>query len=338
MHRKAVIFTLSFLTISAYPLHRDTREATLTDSKSNQAHDKTNLTKDVDNLYKSHLDSSSLYNQEDDHNTNPMAEEMQRKLIMESERLRTRLRQELAELQERLSPSPAHLSSPLASMRELLAPLTQQLHSSISSNTEELCGQLSLYLQDLDTADAQTEASSADRHQEAFHLMTQALDRSSSKLANVITDLHSKTAEVIGRFTEITANEEDAARSDVWQVLSSRLGQEASSLRVETQIMVGALKEELAALLETSEPSRAEVTASVERFCQKAASVSQVFQIQMEKLFQELEEQRSSSLSPSSSSSSSSSSTHPAGSLQEDFSVKLSALIHDIVHSVVTDP
>ncbi|XP_035010642.2 uncharacterized protein zgc:162608 [Hippoglossus stenolepis] len=335
MHRKAVIFALSFLTISAYPLHRDTREATWTDSKANQAHDKTDLTKDVNNLYKSHLDSSSLYNKEDDHNTNPVVEEMQRKLIMESERLRTRLRQELAELQERLSSSPAHLSSTLASLRELLAPLTQQLQSSLSSNTQELCGQLSLYLQDLDTADARAEAQaetgSAARHQETFHWMTQVLDGSSSKLANVITDFHSKTAGVIERFTEISANEEDAARSDVWQVMSSRLGQEVSSLRGETQNMVGALKEGLAALLETSVPSEAKVTASVEWFCQKAASLGQVFQIRMEKLFQELEEQRASSLSPSSSSSSS---TQPAGSLQEDFSVKLSALIQDILHSV----
>ncbi|XP_060928906.1 uncharacterized protein zgc:162608 [Limanda limanda] len=335
MHRKAVIFALSFLTISAYPLHRDTREATWTDSKANQAHDKTDLTKDVDNLYKSHLDSSSLYNKEDDHNTNPMVEEMQRKLIMESERLRTRLRQELAELQERLSPSQAHLSSTLASLRELLAPLSQQLQSSLSSITRELCGQLSLYLQDLDTADARAEAQaetgSAARHQKTFHWMTQALDGSSSKLANVITDFHSKTAGVIERFTEIGANEEGAARSDVWEVMSSRLGQEVRSLRSETQNMAVALKVGLAALLETSVPSEAEVTASVERFCQKAASLSQVFQIQMEKLFQEPEEQRASSLSPSSSSSSS---TQPAGSLQEDFSVKLSALIQDILHSV----
>ncbi|XP_053278128.1 uncharacterized protein zgc:162608 [Pleuronectes platessa] len=331
MHRKAVIFALSFLTISAYPLHRDTREATWTDSKANQAHGKTDLTKDVDNLYKSHLDSSSLYNKEDDHNTNPMVEEMQRKLIMESERLRTRLRQELAELHVRLSPSPAQLSSTLASLRELLAPFSQQLQSSLSSITQELCGQLSLYLQDLDTADARAETGSAARHQETFHWMTQALDGSSSKLANIITDFHGKTAGVIERFTETSANEEEAARSDVWQVMSSRLGQEVSSLRVETQNMAGALKVGLAALLETSVPSEAEVTASVERFCRKAASLSQVFQIQMEKLFQEPEEQRASSLSPSSSSSSS---TQPAGSLQEDFSVKLSALIHDILHSV----
>ncbi|KAG8002025.1 hypothetical protein GBF38_012343 [Nibea albiflora] len=141
MHLKVVIFALSFLTTSAYPLHRNTREATWTDSKANQAHDKSELTaKDVDKIYKIHIDSSGLYNP-DNHSKNPVAEEIQHKLNIESERLRMRLRQELAELQERLSPSPAHLSSTLANMRERLAPLTQQLQSSLSSNTQDLCSQ-----------------------------------------------------------------------------------------------------------------------------------------------------------------------------------------------------
>ncbi|XP_040901424.1 apolipoprotein A-IV [Toxotes jaculatrix] len=333
MHLKIAIYVLSFLTISAYPLHRNTREAVWADSKSNQAHDKTDLTKDVDKIYKSHIDSSSLYNQEDEDNKNPVAEEMQRKLNMESERLRNRLRQELAELQERLSPSPAHLSTTLASMRERLAPLTQQLQSSLSSNTQDLCGQLSLYLQGLETAEAQAEASPA-LYQEAFHWMTQTLEHSSSKLADIISDFQTKTVGVIEHLKEISASEEESAKSELWQVMSSRLGQEVSSLRVETQSRVGALKAELATLLETAQPLKADMTASMEQFCQNAALQSQVFQARIEKLFQELEEelkvQRASSLFLSSSSSS----IQPGGSLQEDFSVKLSALIQDIMHSV----
>ncbi|XP_039987086.1 uncharacterized protein zgc:162608 [Xiphias gladius] len=333
MHLKVMVFALSFLTTSAYLLRRNTREATWTDSKANQAHDKLEPTKNVDKIYKSYIDGSSLYNQEGDGNKNPVAEEMRCKLNMESERLRTRLRQELAELQERLSPSPAHLSSTLASMRERLAPLTQQLQSSLSSNTQDLCNQLSLYLQGLETAEAQAEASPA-LYQEALHWMSLALEQSSSKLADIISDFHTKTVGVIEHLKEISGSEEEAAKSELWQVMSSRLGQEVSSLRVETQNRVGALKTELAALLQTEQPLKAEVTASMEWFCQNAALQSQVFQARMEKLFQglekELEVQKASSLSPSSSSSS----IQPGGSLQEDFSVKLSALIQDILHSV----
>ncbi|XP_023275661.1 uncharacterized protein LOC111665033 isoform X2 [Seriola lalandi dorsalis] len=332
MHLKVLLFTLSFLTTSAYPLHRNTRDATWTDSKANQAHDKINLTKDVE-IYKSHIDSSSLYNQEDDDDNNPVAREMQRKLNMESERLRIRLRQELAELQEKLSPSPAHLSSTLANMRERLAPLTQQLQSSLSSNTQDLCGQLSLYLQGLETAEAQTEASPT-LYQEAFHWMTQTLEHSSSKMADIISDFQTKTVGEIEHLRGISASEEEADKSELWQVVSSRLGQEVSSLRVEIQNRLEALKVDLAALLENAQPTKAEVRGSMERFCQNAALQSQVIKARIEKVFQELEGeleiQRASSLSPSSFSSP----IQPGAALQEDFSVKLSALIQDIVHLV----
>ncbi|XP_054458620.1 uncharacterized protein zgc:162608 [Anoplopoma fimbria] len=333
MYLKVVIFALSFLTTSAYPLHRYTREATRTDSKANEAHDKAEPTKDADHIYKTNIDSSDLYDP-DDHSKNPVAEEMQRKVNMESERLRIRLRQELAELRERLSPSPAHLSSTLASMRERLAPLTQQLQSSLSSNTKDLCGQLSLYLQGLETVETQAEASPG-LYQEAFHWISQTLEHSSSKVAVLVSDFHTKTVGVVEHLKEISASEQEAAKSGHWQEISSRLGQEVSSLRMEAQKRMGALKAELAALLETERPSKAEVSASMERFCQNAALQSQVFQVRMERLFQGLEEELEVQVASSQySSSSSSSSVQPYGFLQEDFSVKLSALIQDIMHSV----
>ncbi|XP_071373877.1 apolipoprotein A-IV [Centroberyx affinis] len=331
MHLKVVIFALSFLTTSAYPLHHGTssREAAWADPKLNQAHDKAELTKDVDNAYKSHVDSSGLYSQEDDHNKNPMVEEMRRKLNVESERLRTRLRQELAELRERLSPYPAHPSSALASMRERLAPLTQQLQSSLSSSTQDLCSQLSLYLQGLELAEAQAEASPA-LYRDALHWMSQTLEHSGSKLAEIISDFQTKSSGVIDHLKEISASE--GAKPGLWQEMSSRLGQEVSSLRLEVQSRVGALKAELAALLITAQPLKAEVKASMDRFCQSAALQSQVFQARIERLFLGLEEEME--VQEASSPSSPSSSIQPGGSLQEDFSVKLSALIQDILHSV----
>lgn len=280
-------------------------------------------------IYKSHIDSSGLYNQ-DDQNQNPIAEEMQHKLNMESERLRTRLRQELAELQERLS---SHLSSTLASMRERLAPLTQQLQSSLSSNTQALCGQLSLYLQDLERAEAQPEASPA-LYQEAFHWMSQTLEHSSSNSADIISDFHTKSVGVIKHLKEISASEEEAAESELWKEISSRLGKEVSTLRAEAHNRVEALRAELAPLLETAQPHKTELIASIKRFCQNTALQSQEFQARMERLFQELKEelqvQGASSLSPSPSYSS----VQPGGSLQQNFTVQLSALIQDILHSV----
>ncbi|KAG8002024.1 hypothetical protein GBF38_012342 [Nibea albiflora] len=166
--------------------------------------------------------------------------------------------------------------------------------------------------------------------------MSQSLEHSSSKVADIISDFHTKAMGVIEHLKEISASEEDAAKSELWQEISSRLGQEVSSLRAEAQHRSGALKAELAALLETAQPDKAELRASMERFCQNAALQSQVFQARMERLFQGMEEelvQGATSLSPSSSSLSSLS-IQPGGSLQEDFTVKLSALIQDIMHSV----
>lgn len=315
---------MSFLTTSAFPLHSNSGEATWTDSKANQAHDKTELTKDEDKIYKNHIDSKGLYSQEDEDNKNPVTEEVQHKLNMESDRLRSRLRQELAELRERLSPSPVHFSSTLESMRERLAPLTQQLQSSLSSNTQDMCGQLSLYLQGLETAEAQAETSPPLYH-EAVSWMGQTLEHSSSKLAGILSDFHTKAIRVIEHQKETSAREEEV---EVWQKIRSRLGQKVTSLRVEAQDRVGALKTELAALLETTDPVQAKVAASLERFCQNATQQSHMLQASMERLFQGLEEnlkvQGASSLS----------SIQPGDSLHEDFSVKFSALIQDILQSV----
>lgn len=259
---------------------------------------------------------------------------MLHKLNMESERLRTRLRQELAELRERLSPSSSHISATLASMRERLAPITQQLQSALSSNAKELCGQLRLYLQGLEQTDAQPESSWA-VHREALHWMSQTLEQGSSRLADSITDFNTRATAVVEHLREMGASEEEAAEPEIWQEISSRLEREVSSFRADAQTQVAALRAEIAALLETARPQGVDLGASLERFCQNAALQSQVFGVRMERLIQGLKEElqvrERTSLS---SSSSSSSSSRPGGSLPEDFTVQLSALIQDIMHSV----
>ncbi|XP_077422910.1 uncharacterized protein LOC144052580 [Vanacampus margaritifer] len=304
MHSEKVIFTIctfAIVAISAYPPHRDTKEETWTDFEANQAHPKSKITKEADKIYKSHIDDSGLYNHEDEYNKNPLSEDMQRKIAAESERLRARLRQELAELRERLAPSPARLASTLASMRELLAPLTQQLHN----NTLGLCQQLRLYLHGLDKAEANLDP--------VVHQgMTQMLEQSASKLANILADFMAKTREVTERPWEMSDN------AGIWQGFSSRLGWEVTSLKAEAQNSLERIKVEIA-----EQPLKA----TVEGFCQNSAQQNQDFQARIERLFTSTEEELEVQLSPSHS-------EHSSGSLQEDFSVKLSTLIQDILHSV----
>lgn len=255
---------------------------------------------------------------------------MQRKLAMESERLRVRLRQELAELRERLSPSPDHLSTTLASMRERLTPLTQQLQRSLSSNTQDLCSQLSLYLQGPETGESQTEASPG-WNQNTFQWISQRLEQSSLQLGNIISDFHTAIRDVAEGLKQTSPPEDEVNHSKVWQTMKSKLEQEVSALREEAQNRVEVLKDQLAALLQSPQPHKAELTDSVEGFCQNAPLQNQVIQARMERLVigvqQEVLDASLHPLPPSLSS-------QEGGSLQEDFSVKLSALIQDIMHSM----
>lgn len=258
---------------------------------------------------------------------------MQHKVNMESERLRNRLRQELAELQERLSPSSSHISATLASMRERLAPITQQLQSALSTNAKDLCGQLKLYLQGLEQTEAQPEFDAA-VYGEALHRMSQNLEEGSSRLADSITEFSTRATAVVERLRETSTSEEEAAGPELWQEIGSRLEREVSSLRADAQAHVAALKAEIAALLEAARPQGSDLGASLERFCQNSALQSQVFGVRMERLIQGLREELQVRRSSSLSSSSSSSSSQPNGSLPKDFRVQLSALIQDIMHSV----
>ncbi|XP_038154547.1 uncharacterized protein zgc:162608 [Cyprinodon tularosa] len=325
---KLIIFTLSFSTTLAYPLHSDSREAPWVDSKANHVFDKTNLSKDGHGIYKSIIDSSGLYTLDNDDMKHPLAEEMQRKLTMESERLRVRLRQELAELRERLSPSPAHLRVTLASMRERLNPLTQQLQRSLSSNTQDLCSQLQLYLQGLEKSATQAEASAA-LYQEAVQWISQTLESSSIQLANLISDFQTSASDVIKHLKQRDDAEGDAVGSEVWQAVSSKLGEEVSSLRNEAQSRLEALRAQLAAMLESPRSPQTELAGGLEEFCHNAALQSQVLPARMERLFIGVEEEVGGAPSLPSASV-----MQEGGSLREDFSVKLSALIQDIMHSV----
>lgn len=328
MHLKIVILSLSLLATSAHPLHRNVRETAMADPKANQAHDKTQPIKNMgSSTYKNHIDGTGLYSQEDELHKTALAEEMQHKVNMESERLRIRLRQELSELRERLAPSPDHLSSTLASIRERLAPLTRQLHTSVRSNAQDLCGQLSLYLQALETAEAQQDAGPAP-YQEAFYWIGQTLEHSTSKLGDITADFQSRSAQAIQHLKEMSG-----AGGGLWERVDLQLGQEVSSLRAEAQSRAAALNAELTALAETSRPLGGLAALSTARFCQNAALQSQALEARLERLLVELEAELQAAAAPPLYAAVSSS-EDSVSSLQEDFSIKFSALIQDIMHSV----
>uniref|UniRef100_A0AAV2J211 Uncharacterized protein n=2 Tax=Knipowitschia caucasica TaxID=637954 RepID=A0AAV2J211_KNICA len=316
-----MLCALSIWLVSANPLHRFSREAPWAESRSNQAHVKTEASKSMDSSYKSHIDSSSLYIQEAKHQ---VAAEVQHKLSLESERLRVRLHQELAELREKLSPPPSHISSSVRDLRERLAPLVMQLQTSLTSNTQELCVQVRLYLQSIEAA-APSAPDGQTLQQKILQRIGLTLDLSSSKMADIIQDFDSEASKVMGNFKDL-----EPARSEVWQKFSSRLSQEVGSLQMEAQSRVEMLLEELSSLQTSSQGFEDGMSPKMERFCLNAVLQNQLFSAIMERLFVDLGEQ----LAATESAQTPASSSPHGGSLQGDFSHELSSLLQDIVHSV----
>uniref|UniRef100_A0AAZ3SLF2 Uncharacterized protein n=1 Tax=Oncorhynchus tshawytscha TaxID=74940 RepID=A0AAZ3SLF2_ONCTS len=333
MHLKVVIFALSFLTTTAYPLHRTSRETSqaLRDMMTNQAHEKTDLNKDVkyvlihihkqlnhesemhvySGLWKSHVENSNLYFQD---SANPMVNEIRHKLTLESERLRARLRQELTKLREMLAPYPAHpqsSESTLASMRDRLGPLIKQLQSALDGNSQELCSHLRLYFQGLEAAERQAVAGPI-LYLEAVQWISQTLDDSSAEMTFLIQDFKTKTSSMIRELN-------GTIQGDFCQEVNVRLGQEV-------QGRVGVLKAKLAHLLLAPQPLKAVVSTSMEQFCQSVALQDQLFHARIEKHLLGQESQAQSPSEPLS--------LQPLGLLEEDFSAKLSALLQDILHNV----
>ncbi|CAL8351037.1 unnamed protein product [Lota lota] len=337
MNFKGLILAMSLLTTSAFPLYPNAsqREVAMADPKENEAQEKTERTNDVDKAYKSYVDSSDLYTTEGEEGLSkrPMEDEMQHKLNAESERLRARLRQELAELTERLSPYPARAApGALGDLRQRLAPLTQQLQSSLSSHAQELCSKLSLFLRGLERAEARAEAGPS-AYREAFHGMSRTLEHGGAMLTDVTGDFQSKASEVMDQQSEQEGGdgaEEEERLGRMWHEIRTRLAQEVSSTRLEVQSRLAALKAELTALLVTSQPLKTEVTASVNEFCQRAALQNQGFLARIERVFLGMEEEQEALGALSSPTDS----TQPGSLLQDDFSAKFSALIQDILHSV----
>ncbi|XP_055052389.2 uncharacterized protein [Misgurnus anguillicaudatus] len=313
MYLQFVGLALTFTTITAFPLNHDTsREASWSLQSNNQAIDKKDFAKDTNSgMWKNHVVSSDLYSQD---SFNPMAAELRHKLSMESERLRARLKQELAELRERLSPYPSHPKHTLASVKDFLAPFTKQLQTSLQSNTQELCEKLSLNLQDLNPDEATL-------YQEAVQKITLALDESHQKRTAAFENFKTKAFEAV-------EEEKDSSGKELWEEVTARLGQEVCTFSLEIQGKVAALKIALAGHLASTLPPRNVMATKVEQFCQNSSVRNEQFILNLDQQMIALQEKQNNGES--------SAGFHQINleSIQEDFSTRISALLEDIVHTL----
>lgn len=261
-------------------------------------------------MWKNHVVSSDLYSQD---SYNPMAAELRRKLSMESERLRARLKQELTELRERLSPYPSHPKHTMANVKEFLAPFTKQLETALQSNTQELCEKLNLNLQELNPEEATL-------YQEAVQRITQALDESHQKRTAAFEDFKTKAFEAV-------EEKRDSSGKELWEEVTARLGQELCTFSLEVQGKVAALKIALTGHLASAQPPRDVMASKVDQFCQNSSAQNKKFISNLDLQMIALQENQSHGES---------SGFHQTNieSIQEDFSTRLTALLQDIVHTL----
>ncbi|XP_015459903.2 apolipoprotein A-IV [Astyanax mexicanus] len=307
-----VILAASLATATeAFPVPQDTASGevlwTVQEEIENLASDKAERSKGFNGMWKTHVVSTDLYSPDAQ---NPMAAELKRKLSQESERLRARLRQELLDLRQRLSPYPSHPQLTPANIRELLAPFTQKLQRTLDSNTQELCGQLSLSLQGLQPDGPLT-------YREAVLKISQALDESHPKRTAAFEDFKTKAFEAV-------EEDHDGSKKELWEEVTARLGQEIVSFSLEVQGKVATLKVALAGLLTSAEPARTEAESKVLQFCQRSSAQNQKFIANLDQQIASLDEKHH--VDPSSHVN--------IESIQEDFSTRLSALLADIVHTL----
>ncbi|XP_072547624.1 uncharacterized protein [Salminus brasiliensis] len=310
-----MILATSLAAAIAFPVQQGTASGealwTVQEEIENLATNKADISKEFNGMWKSHVVSTDLYSPDAQ---NPMAAELRRKLSQESERLRARLRQELLELRQRLSPYPTHPQLTPANVRELLAPFTQKLQRALDSNTQELCGQLSLSLQGLQGL----QPDGPSPYQEAVGKIGQALDESHRRRTVAFEDFKTKAFEAV-------EEDRDGSKKDLWEEVTARLGQEIVSFSLEVQGKVAALKVSLTGLLTSAEPAKAEADSKVLQFCQSSSAQNQKFIADLEQQIASLEEKQSHG-DPSSHVN--------IESIQEDFSTRLNALLADIVHTL----
>lgn len=258
-------------------------------------------------MWKNHVVSNDLYSQD---SLNPMATELRRKLSQEPERMSARLRQELTELRQRLSPYPKHPLNTSTNIRNLLAPFIKHLQEALNSSTYDLCGHLMMTMQGL-------HPDQPSLYQDAVHSAGQSLDQSHRRRTAAFEEFKTKAFEAVVGY-------QDSSRKELWEEVTARLGQEILTFSLDVQGKMANLKVALATLLTSSDPPRREIINKVDQFCNISSSQNKDFISSLEHLTDMLEKK----------SHKEQSSHANIDSIQEDFSTRLNALLQDIVQTL----
>lgn len=307
-----MIFAVTLGTSTAFPVNQDaaSREGFWSnhDGSTNLAIDKKDATKNFDGMWKSHVVSNDLYSSD---SLNPMAAELRHKLSQETDRLRARLRQELLDLRQRLSPYASQPQVTTTNIQELLSPFTKGLQMALESNTHQLCSDLRITVQGVRTNGPLL-------YQEAIEKISHAMDESHKRRTTAFEDFKTKAFQAV-------EEDKDSSRKNLWEEVTASLGQEILSFSLELQGKIAALKVSLTTLLTSSEPIGAEMVSKVEQFCHGSSRQNQKFIADLVQQISTIEEKQNKG-EPSSHVN--------IDSIQEDFSTRLNALLQDIVHSI----
>uniref|UniRef100_A0AAY4AH63 Uncharacterized protein n=1 Tax=Denticeps clupeoides TaxID=299321 RepID=A0AAY4AH63_9TELE len=305
-----------------HPLHQETSSEVSWDSShqnANHANDKSELFKDYNGMWKSHLENTDLYAEDSQH---PMAKETRQrdKLNLVTERLRARLRQELQELRDRLWPYPTFPQQDLAKVKQLLGPLIDQLQGSLAAHTQEHCDKLGLHAQELESvsgSNTQEDACS----QRVMAWIGQSQIDSNKKIAAYIHNFKSQTSSTTEELT-------DTVQKHLLQTVVARLGREADAWMLEVQGRMGLLRLSLAELRLSSLPLRDSVSSRLGEFCQTSVAQNQQLIATLEQQLSQLREQGSGDMSiiPP---------LNRLDTLRGDFTSQLRDLLRDIMHSII---
>ncbi|KAJ8368258.1 hypothetical protein SKAU_G00082860 [Synaphobranchus kaupii] len=315
MYLNVLILVVSFGATAGLPVLQNTGSLwDYSSQKANQAGDKTELIKE-DHIWKSSLENSDLYSdlyaRDIPQGQGPLAGDLRRKLNLESQRLRARLAQELRELRERLASAFASHPTPLPLQRPAPAGhahLARRLRDALDGNTRELCSGLGRYLQRPETARGPAPEQGT-HYQEAVRGMGRELSDSDRELTARLAEFQTEVSSAAGGQGDAAA----ALRSEV-EAFSAGVRSRAESLR--------------AGLAGTQSPGEG-LSKQVEQFCRSSDEENRLFVGRIERQLEALGQGQSEgpgevpSLSPSS-----------TGSLGEDFSPKLSALLQDILQTL----
>ncbi|XP_062377198.1 uncharacterized protein zgc:162608 [Sardina pilchardus] len=325
MYMRLLLLAVSLFTITALPLQQDHREASWSflPQDANQAREKTELNKDQPGMWKSHVENSDLYSRDSLVGEKP---------ALISERLRARLRQQLAELRARLWPQSVATPAAVARIRELLGPLTEQLQGALSANVHDLCVELRQHLKELQPAVPASGHQGALDYQALLPQISRSLELSARRVTSSVLQFRARSTVAADGMADVDERE-------LLLEVASRLANEASTLETQFRSRVGALQASLGSL---SAPPQAAAAArhregdgdgdtassSTALFCQHTRSLIQQLSGDLESQFAQLEQQpagQEAALLPP---------VLRPGFLREDFTARLRSLLQEIMQTL----